>query len=177
MRFRSKNRKNIRLASTTGHVILVGEEWVTVPEHMEGDAYANGCISEEMFNTIASMQSPEGQNVPHNPANPANEGDKSIDPASSFNEGDEGLDNDPPTSDEDSKPVVSDHEQAIIAQKLTIRAMINKMVDNPSVSDFTERGTPNLKVLSDRCEFTVTKAAMEPIWTDIQAERDKEEGE
>ena len=160
MRFRSKNKKDIRIASTTGHVILVGQEWVTVPEHMERDAYASGCISEEMYETMLNMNAPEdsdqGEELPHDPANPDKDRDataKVVDPAPK-----------------------SAHETMLESQALTVKAMINKMVDEPQVCDFTERGTPNLKVLSDKCEFTVSKAVMEPIWEEIQKERDNEEG-
>lgn len=53
MKFRSRSKDEVtRLASTTGHVCLIGQEWAEVPEHMEGDAYSKGCISEEMFETI-----------------------------------------------------------------------------------------------------------------------------
>ena len=52
MKFRSRNKDVVRLASTMGHVCLIGQEWVEVPDHMEGDAYSKGCISEEMYDTI-----------------------------------------------------------------------------------------------------------------------------
>lgn len=52
MKFRSRNKEIVRLASTIGHVCRIGEEWTEVPDHMEGDAYSKGCISEEMFETI-----------------------------------------------------------------------------------------------------------------------------
>ena len=53
MRFRSRSNSEVaRLASTSGHIILVGQEFVEVPEHMEADAYSNGCVSEEIYNSI-----------------------------------------------------------------------------------------------------------------------------
>jgi len=63
MKFRSRNKKPTRIASTTGHVVLVDQEWIDVPEHMEGDAYAAGCISEEMYDTIKNLDAPEGNKV------------------------------------------------------------------------------------------------------------------
>ena len=53
MKFRSRSDSEVaRLASTTGHIILVGQEFVEVPQHMESEAYANGCVSEELYNSI-----------------------------------------------------------------------------------------------------------------------------
>jgi hypothetical protein len=52
MRFISRNKEIVRLASTSGHIILVGAEFVDVPEHMEREAYASGCVSEELYNSI-----------------------------------------------------------------------------------------------------------------------------
>ena len=53
MKFRSRRDDEvIRIASTTGHICLVGSEFVEVPEHMESDAYAAGCVSEALYNSI-----------------------------------------------------------------------------------------------------------------------------
>jgi hypothetical protein len=42
----------IRLASTSGHIVLVGDEFTEVPKHMESEAFAKGCVSEELYNSI-----------------------------------------------------------------------------------------------------------------------------
>ena len=53
MKFRSRSDEQvIRLASTSGHIVLVGKEFVPVPEHMESQAYAEGCVSEALCNSI-----------------------------------------------------------------------------------------------------------------------------
>ena len=53
MRFRSRSDNDVaRLTSTSGHIVLVGQEFVEVPQHMEAEAYANGCVSEELYNSI-----------------------------------------------------------------------------------------------------------------------------
>lgn len=53
MKFRSRSDEQvIRLASTSGHIVLVGKEFVEVPEHMESKAYAEGCVSEALYNSI-----------------------------------------------------------------------------------------------------------------------------
>jgi hypothetical protein len=55
MRFISRNKDEVvRIASTSGHIVLVGGEFTEVPEHMERDAYALGCVSEELYNSIKS---------------------------------------------------------------------------------------------------------------------------
>ena len=53
MKFRSRrDNEVIRIASTSGHICLVGSEFVEVPDHMESDAYAAGCVSEALYNSI-----------------------------------------------------------------------------------------------------------------------------
>ena len=53
MKFRSRrDGEVIRIASTSGHICLVGSEFVEVPDHMEPDAYAAGCVSEALYNSI-----------------------------------------------------------------------------------------------------------------------------
>lgn len=42
----------VRITSTSGHIVLVGEDFVEVPEHMEPDALANGCISEDGYERL-----------------------------------------------------------------------------------------------------------------------------
>lgn len=53
MKFRSRSDEQvIRLASTSGHIVLVGKDFVEVPEHMESQAYAEGCVSEALYKSI-----------------------------------------------------------------------------------------------------------------------------
>ena len=55
MKFRSRrDGEVIRIASTSGHICLIGSEFVEVPDHMEPDAYAAGCVSEALYNSIKS---------------------------------------------------------------------------------------------------------------------------
>lgn len=42
----------VRIASTSGHICIIGDEFVDVPGHMVSDAYAAGAISEDMYNSI-----------------------------------------------------------------------------------------------------------------------------
>lgn len=56
MRYKSMSEKKIRIASTSGHIIMVGEEFKEVPEHMEPDARAAGCIAEDVFNKLTSAE-------------------------------------------------------------------------------------------------------------------------
>lgn len=42
----------VRLASLSGHVILVGEEPVEIPSHMESEARSKGCRSEEEYEML-----------------------------------------------------------------------------------------------------------------------------
>jgi hypothetical protein len=58
MQYKSMTGKVERIASTSGHILMIGEDYVDVPEHMEGDARAAGCVSKDMFEKI------KGGNVP-----------------------------------------------------------------------------------------------------------------
>lgn len=148
MKFRSRNKDTVRLASTVGDVVLIGEDMVEVPEHMEGDAYSKGCISEEMVNTIKDEMD-----------------DKTNPPVV-----------DPPVvgTPVDLSFAV---ETEVGAENAKIKEEIDKMIDEPEDSFFTSQGFPNLSVLSGKCGFTVPKVRMTPVWEFIQAERDAKEGE
>ena len=53
MRFINRTKGEVtRIASTSGHIVLVGDEFVEVPEHMEADAFSKGCISEALYKSI-----------------------------------------------------------------------------------------------------------------------------
>ena len=44
MEFISRDGEVKRVASTSGHVFLIGKEPVMLPSHIEVEAYASGCI-------------------------------------------------------------------------------------------------------------------------------------
>lgn len=52
MLFKKIGSPEARVASTSGHVIVIGKEFVDIPEHLIPDAYGQGCISEEVYNSI-----------------------------------------------------------------------------------------------------------------------------
>lgn len=58
MRYKTLDGSVKRVASTSGHVVMVGDKFVEVPKHMEAEARALGCISEEMFNQIQKNKEP-----------------------------------------------------------------------------------------------------------------------
>jgi hypothetical protein len=49
-RFKNISGEPKRLASTSGHVVIVGEEFADVPDHLVRDAFAKGLMSETVFN-------------------------------------------------------------------------------------------------------------------------------
>ena len=135
MKFRSRSDSEVaRLASTTGHIILVGQEFVEVPQHMESEAYANGCVSEELYNSIkADMAKGALATGEGGDAKPA---------------GGIKLPSDTGQSD---RPAV-------------IRQAIQGMLDGGEDGAFTAAGLPNLKVLSGKCGFQVSKDELESVW-------------
>lgn len=52
MRYKKIGNNTARLASTSGHVVIVGPEFVEVPIHLEPEAHAQGCLSEEMYDAV-----------------------------------------------------------------------------------------------------------------------------
>ena len=56
-KFRSASGSDVRLALMSGHVTIVGNEWVDLQEVFWRDAYANGCVSNDMevFKTMEKL--------------------------------------------------------------------------------------------------------------------------
>lgn len=141
MRFRSRSNSEVaRLASTSGHIILVGQEFVEVPQHMEAEAYSNGCVSEEIYNSIkadmakGALATGEG-------------GDSKPDGGIKLPSGD----------------IIREDRPSVIRQA------IQGMLDGGEDGAFTAAGLPNLKVLSGKCGFQVSKDEMEVAWGEISA--------
>lgn len=47
-RFKSTTGNDVYIAQTSGHCTIVGTGWTDLHERFHNDAYANGCISEDM---------------------------------------------------------------------------------------------------------------------------------
>lgn len=47
-RFRSASGKDVRIALTSGHIVIIGKKWITLAEHLHAEAYKHGCISDDM---------------------------------------------------------------------------------------------------------------------------------
>ena len=146
MRFRSRSNSEVaRLASTSGHIILVGQEFVEVPQHMEAEAYANGCVSEEIYNSIkADMAKGAEQAAMEMLAGATGGGAQQV----------SGIKL--PSGD-----IVREDRPAVVRQA------IQAMLDGGEEGAFTAAGLPNLKVLSGKCGFQVSKDEMEVAWGEI----------
>ena len=49
-KFKSITGKNVRIASTSGHVVIVGPDFVAVPDDLAGEAMAAGLLPESIYN-------------------------------------------------------------------------------------------------------------------------------
>ena len=58
MKFKSLTNKPVRIALLTGHVTTVGIEFKELNERFHRDAYALGCISEDMMRSAAAEAIP-----------------------------------------------------------------------------------------------------------------------
>ena len=144
MKFRSRsNDEVVRLASTSGHICLIGQEFVEVPEHMISEAYASGCVSEDIYNSIKADLAKDALKGDANGA------------AKVTLPGGSNPPNTPPAVD---KPAV-------------IRSQVDAMLAGNEEGAFTAAGLPNLKALSSKCGFQVTKEDLEPVWAAIVAEK------
>ena len=148
MRFRSRSNSEVaRLASTSGHIILVGQEFVEVPQHMEADAYANGCVSEEIYNSIkADMAKGAEQAAMEMLAGATGSGAQQVSVIKL------------PSGD-----IIREDRPSVIRQA------IQGMLDGGEEGAFTAAGLPNLKVLSGKCGFQVAKDEMEAAWGEMSA--------
>ena len=143
MKFRSRSDSEVaRLASTTGHIILVGQEFVEVPQHMESEAYANGCVSEELYNSIkADMAKGAEQAAKEMLAGAIGSGEQQVSAIKL-----------------PSGEIINEDRSAVV------RKAIQGMLDGGEDGAFTAAGLPNLKVLSGKCGFQVSKDEMESVW-------------
>lgn len=53
-KFKSKTGKDVRLASTSGHVVIVGEDFKEVPPMLEQKAMAAGLIPKSLYDEVKS---------------------------------------------------------------------------------------------------------------------------
>ncbi len=60
MRFRSPTSTPVRVALTTGHVLLIGPELTEVPDFMVREAVANGAIPEGVSPELMQLKSEAG---------------------------------------------------------------------------------------------------------------------
>ena len=57
-KFKSTIGNQVRLSLLSGHTALVGPEWRELPELFHQEAYANGCVSDDMFKAQAMASIP-----------------------------------------------------------------------------------------------------------------------
>lgn len=62
MKFRTRSG-SIRLATTSGHITWLTEEWRDLPEVFHAEAWASGCISEDMAQVLQGEEKPRGDKV------------------------------------------------------------------------------------------------------------------
>ena len=51
--YRSRTGEPVRVASTSGHVIVVGKEFMPIPPALEAEVIAKGCVSRTLYNEMA----------------------------------------------------------------------------------------------------------------------------
>lgn len=73
-RFKSTTGEPVRIAMIDGHVTIVGTDWTDIHERFHTQAYAGGCISEDMIkNSAVNDIDPSVVNVMNNVALQKNE--------------------------------------------------------------------------------------------------------
>lgn len=56
-KFKSASTKPRRVALLSGHVFMIGNEWVDIPDFAWQEAYVQGCVSEDMVMSKTSAPS------------------------------------------------------------------------------------------------------------------------
>lgn len=67
--FKSKSGEKIRIASTSGHVVIVGKEFRPLPEYLQKQALAEGCIPKSLYDELREEVKAELSGVISNPTN------------------------------------------------------------------------------------------------------------
>ncbi len=61
IKVKSRDGKAKRIASTSGHVFIVGKDFTEIPASMEQEAFMSGCVSQAVIDDLMSQ---EKQQVP-----------------------------------------------------------------------------------------------------------------
>jgi hypothetical protein len=128
----------VRLASLSGHVILIGENPRDIPEEFLGDARAAGCLSEEELEGL-KLRLLGGTKVP--PASIA-------DPPQTS-----------PTNlekDEDSFPSPPGSLESDSDRAEKIKAAVIELINAGNPNDFTGNGVPKVEALKEKLGFEVS---------------------
>ena len=141
MKFRAV-RGSVRLASTSGHVVIVTEGWTEVPDCLEKEALANGCISQEMANAILGQNSENWVPPDQNTDETGTQGN-----------------NEPGTDPQDE----------IKAKRINdiVRA-IETMAKENNPKYFTKRGEPNKVHLKNFVGYQFSEEEYEEAWGKIK---------
>lgn len=77
-RFKSMSGEEVRIARIDGHVAIIGTEWTDLHPRFHSDAYAAGCISEDMIRNAPTDVDPKVVNTLNNIALQKNEVESAI---------------------------------------------------------------------------------------------------
>lgn len=142
MKFRSRDGKTKRIEFHDGRVWLVGTEWKFLPDIVHSEAYAVGCVSEDMVKAAQNMTLPTDE-IPAGtgPAPDAGETETQ----------------EPPVGPENREPVILEKMKAMVA--------------SGDEGTMTAKGLPNKKTLTDHCGFAPTPAEFTKAWAIILSEQ------
>ena len=142
MKFRSRDGEMKRLALLDGRVWLIGTEWKEIPDDVHQDAYAIGCVSEDMVRSAQDMTLPPAAPVAVDPAPVA------VDPA----------------------PVAPAPVAPVADRNVAVLAHMREMVASGATGTMTAKGLPNKKFLFEKCGFTPSTKEFDKAWAVIISE-------
>ena len=149
MKFRSRDGEMKRLALTDGRVWRIGTDWKFLPEDVHSEAYAIGCVSEDMIRAAQDMVLPgEGDDAP--PAAPVVDA-----PPEDI----------PEATNPVEPPVTPENRHATILEKMRV------MIDSGEEGTMTAKGLPNKKKLTELTGFAATAEEFTKAWAVIISEQ------
>ena len=148
------NGEKVRIASTSGHVVFIGEEPVDILPHMEAEAKAQGCMPYSMYQALEEKlkrQMEERMTGAMAPAGEKAEGEVKA------NAGD------PEPGAEGKLNLEEDQKLKKVVEAIEL------MLDADNDDYFTGNGLPRAAAVNELAGFEVSKELREKAWEIVKA--------
>ncbi len=182
----------VRIALLSGHITIIDGDWAPLHKRFWPEAFAKGCISEEMYENISKMDSPnerpnvlkvidaiKGMVEGGDAENFTSDGVPNANILSTvcgFDVSQEMRDNAWAAYQKDHGGV-TDPNVDNTPNVVDVIAAIGRLVDGGNEEDFIASGSPNATILSKMCGFDVSSTMRDEAWDAYQAEHENDGGD